>query len=410
MRRIAISRRVTRPTGRLRRSCGNRRRPPAWRHLAAELLARAAIVLRICPWGWHRRLPASRLPQRVARAYRLGPFRALWAVEALGFRYAATSPALAAGKPPARLADAELPAESLLMLHVGLGMALARRDLAACGSELKTSAAVDRFLEHAQGSALPGYLDAVAEPLGVVARYEHPRRVAAIGRALGRQAPELVPWYWHGVGRCHLFLPASFLPLAEASWRAARRLAREVPAGVARRHARVGWSCGLTLVHMRQPWLVADLLRRHGAQIESAADDFAGDFREGIAEAVELRREVTPGSGELVEAFLAHRPAAGRRTADRWRRLVEQPGLAALAAPATGGETALSRARAAARRMAASPAPASEVEAAAAARIAPRPHREWEREEWGALARRRSAGYVGRERLGIPEHLVIARA
>lgn len=357
MRTIAICRRVTRAAGRSwsrarpRRVRGNRRRPPAWRRLTAELLARAAIVLRICPWGWHRRLPGSRLPQRVARAYRLGPFRALWAVEALGFRYAATSPAFAAGQPPARLADAELPAESLLMLHVGLGMALARRDLAACGSELKTSAAVDRFLADARASALPSYLDAVAEPLGVVARYEHPRRVAAIGRALGRRAPELVPWYWHGVGRCHLFLPASFLPLPEASWRAARRLAREVPAGVARHHARAGWACGLTLLHMRQPWLVADLLRRHGAQIESSADGFAADFQEGVAEAVDLRREVTPGSGELIEAFLVHRPAAGRRTADRWRRLVEQPGLAALAAPVTGGESALSQARAAARRM-----------------------------------------------------------
>jgi hypothetical protein len=416
MRRIAIGRWVTRAAGRSwrqvwpRRARGNRRRPPAWRHVTAELLARAAIVLRICPWGWHRRLPGSRLPQRVARAYRLGSFRALWAVEALGFRYAATSPALAAGEPPARLPGAELPAESLLMLHVGLGMALARRALAACGSALQTSAAVDRFLEHAEASALPGYLDAVAEPLGVVARYEHARRVAAIGWALGRRAPELVPWYWHGVGRCHLFLPASFLPLAEASWRAARRLAREVPAGAARRHARVGWSCGLTLVHMRQPWLVADLLRRHGAEIESAADGFAADFREGVAEAVDLRREVTPGSGELVEAFLAHRPAAGRRTADRWRRLVEQPGLTALAAPAIGGETALSQARAAARRMAASPGGGLRGAAEAAARATPPSARRRQREEWKPLAWRPGAGYVGRELLRVPEDLGIARA
>lgn len=320
-------------------------------HLAAEIGSRFAIVLRIRPWGWHRRLPAGRLPARVERAYRLGPFRALWEVEALGYRYAATSRHLAAGEPPPPLPAAKLPGHSLLMLHVGLGMALARRDLAACGIRRRTTAAVERFLADARRCALPGFLDAVSEPLGLVARFEHPRRVEAIGRALARQAPELVPWYWHGVGRCLLFLPSSLLPLPEASWRAARRLAREMRSGAARSRARVGWACGLTLVHMRQPWVVAELLRRHGAEIESAADGFAADFQEGVAEAVDLRREVTPGGDELVEAFLAHRPAAGRRTAERWRRLVEQPGVAALAAPPAGGETTtLSRARAAARR------------------------------------------------------------
>jgi len=344
--------RMGRPRGRrsLHEAPRAARRPPAWRHLAAELLDRAAVVLRICPWGWHRRLPAERLSARVARAYRLGPFRALWAVEALGFRYAATAPDMAAGGTPPPLPAAELPPESVLMLHVGLGMALARRDLATCGSERCVAAAVDRFLADARRSALPGYLDAVAEPLGVVTRFEHPRRVSAIARALEQSAPDLLPWYWHGVGRCLLFLPESFLPLPEASWRAARRLCREVPAGAARRRARVGWACGLTLVHMRQPWLVADLLRRHGAEIESAPDGFAADFQEGVAEAVDVRCEVTPRSGELVEAYLAHRPAAGRRTVDRWRRLVEQPGPTPLATPAVGGEPTLSRARAAARR------------------------------------------------------------
>jgi hypothetical protein len=285
----------------------------------------------------------------VARAYRLGPFRALWAVEALGFRYGATASETAAGGPPP-LPATELPPESVLMLHVGLGLALARRDLATCGSERCVAATVDRFVADVHRSALPGYLDAVAEPLGLVARFEHPRRVAAIGRALERSAPDLLPWYWHGVGRSMLFLPATFLPLPEASWRAARRLCREVPAGAARRRARVGWACGLTLVHMRRPWLVADLLRRHGAEIESAPDGFAADVQEGVAEAVDLRREVTPGAGDLVAAYLAYGPAAGRRTVDHWRRLVEQPGLAALATPAVDGEPTLSRARAAARR------------------------------------------------------------
>lgn len=385
-----------------------RRRRRAWQHLAAELFDRAVVVLRIRPWGWHRRLGSSRLPARVALAYRLGPFRALWAVEALGFRYAATSPELAAGLPPPPLPAAELPDESLLMLHVGLGIALARRDLATCGSERRTSAAVGRFLADARHCALPGYLDSVTEPLGVVARFQHPRRVAAIGRALAWRAPELVPWYWHGVGRCLLFLPSSFLPLPEASWRAARRLAREVPAGAPRSRARVGWACGLTLVHMRHPWLVADLLRRHGAEIEAAPDGFAADFREGVAEAVDLRCEVTPGGRELVEAYLAHRPAAGRRTADRWSCLVQQPGLAALAAPAIGGETTLSRARAEARRRSSAALPADPQ---AGLGEGMQRARESKCEPWvgGVLAPGWNSSGLGREELAVRNGLDVAR-
>ena len=325
-----------------------------WRRAATELVDRLAVVLRICPWGWHRPVPRERVAQRVEKAYGCGPFRALWAVEAVGFRYADTSPRLAAGKTPLPLPAAELPRESLLMLHVGLGMALAKRDLADGRRAIDTPAAVHRFLSDARASALPGFLDAVAEPLGLVARFEHPRRVAIVGQALAEQAPELVPWFWHGVGRCLLFLPETFLPRAEASWLAALRLAREVRPAEHRRMARVGWACGLTLVHMRNPWLVADLLRRHGGEIEGSRDGFADDFREGVAEAVEVRREVTPGCDELVRAYLAHLPP-GRRAAERWRRLVERPGNTALAAPA-GVETALSRRRVEARRLAAAPA------------------------------------------------------
>lgn len=402
---------MSRQTGEPGRRRPRRRR---WSYLAAELGSRFAIVLRIRPWGWHRRLPAARLPARVERAYRLGSFRALWAVEALGYRYAATSPRLAAAAAPPPLPAAELPDHSLLMLHVGLGMALARRDLATCGSERRTAAAVDRFLADARRCALPGYLDAVAEPLGVVARFEHPRRVAAIGRALARLAPELAPWYWHGVGRCLLFLPSSFLPLPEASWRAARRLAREMRSGAARSRARVGWACGLTLVHMRQPWVVAELLRCHGAEIESAADGFAADFREGVAEAVDLRREVTPGGGELVEAYLAHRPATGRRTGERWRRLVEQPGVAALAAPVAGSETTLSRARAAARQETA--ATAFAVPDAGTEREAVRRGLDWSRgdRECGdrepSPAQRRAARRAAREVLLARHGFQLARA
>lgn len=321
----------------------------AGREVASELGERLAIVARICPWGWHRRLDAERLVERVEQAYELDPYEALWEVEALGYRYAATSPELEAGETPPRLPLERLPAESLTMLHVGFGMALARRRLAGARGEVAVGVAVRRFLDDATRVALPRFRNAVVEPLGVVARFEHPRRLAAVGRALVAAAPELEPWFWHGVGRCHLFLPATFLPLPEASWRAARRIERDVPAGLPRRRARVGWACGLTLVHMRRPCLVAGVLARHGERIEAAPDRFADDFRDGVAHAVEIRRETTPECGDLVAAFLAHRPAGGD-AAERWLRLVEEPGLRALEAPLPLDETVFTRRRSAARR------------------------------------------------------------
>jgi hypothetical protein len=324
--------------------------PRVWRLIASELWDRVTIVLRICPWGWHRPVDAARLEEVVPRAYRRNPFRALWEVEALGFRWADTSPRLAAGLAPPRLPAADLPRESLMMLHVGLGMALAKRDLADCRREIDTPAAVHRFLADAEASAVPGFLDAVAEPLGLVTRFEHPWRVAAVGRELARQAPALVPWFWHGVGRCLLFLPECFLPRPEAGWRAALRLAREIADPEHRSRARVGWACGLTLVHMRRPWLVADLLRRHGGEIEGAGDGFADALREGVVEAIDVRREATPGCEEMIRAYLAYRPPS-RRVEERWRRLVEEPGLRALSAAEVEGTTALSCRRAAARRL-----------------------------------------------------------
>jgi hypothetical protein len=321
---------------------------------AAALVDRAAVALRICPWGWHRRVAADGLVRRVRAAYRRGSFRALWTVEALGFRHAATAPGFATGAAPPRVPAHRLPEESLLMLHVGLGLALAKRDLADCRRASHAPAAVGRFLADAEAGALPEFVDAVAEPLGVVARFEHPRCVSAIGRALADLAPELAPWFWHGVGRCLLFLPQSFVPSPDAAWRAARRLAREIEVPEHRDRARVGWACGVTLLHMRRPWLLADLLRRHGGEVEGAGDGLADDFREGVVEAIDVRRESTPGCEEMIEAFLAHRPSHPR-VAERWRRLVEQPGLEALAALPLAGETALSRRRAAARRLVARP-------------------------------------------------------
>lgn len=322
----------------------------AGREVAGELGERLAIVARICPWGWHRRLDAERLVERLERAYRLDPYDTLWEVEALGYRYAATSPGLAAGGTPPPLPIAELPAESATMLHVGFGMALARRRLSGARGDVAVGVAVRRFLADVERVAPVRLRDAVVEPLGVVARFEHPRSVAAIGRALVAAAPELEHWYWHGVGRCHLFLPPTFLPLPEASWRAARRIERDVPPGLPRRRARVGWACGLTLVHMRQPRILAGVLARHGERIEAARDGFADDFRDGVSQAVEIRRETTPDCGRLVEDFLAHRPAGGHAAAELWCRLVEEPGLRALAAPLRVDESVFSRRRAPARK------------------------------------------------------------
>jgi hypothetical protein len=336
------------------------------------------------------------LAAAVERARRLGPYRGVWALEGLGHHWADAAIAPWRGGPgqpsrpdrpegaggaaaPRRLLDAAavpgVPADSLLALHTGMGLAFAEQALDALPprpgpAELRRGLA--RFVALCRDNSRPGYAAAAIEGLGLVTRTLRPALVADAGEqlarldgggeameeggdGLGAAAPaagrpvagngdrardaagaaaaaaaadghgQLEATFWHGAGRALYFLPSNAPPPCSAPWRAVGMARREPPHAAGRDNALSGLAWALTLVNLRHPEVLAALLAHHSP---SAAE--CGPMADGISSAISLWHQLAPTDPWLA-AFLRWRPlpAAGRAAA-RWERLVAAPCAAAL--------------------------------------------------------------------------------
>ena len=275
----------------------------------------------------------------VERALELDPYRALWVLEGLGHDHAAR--VLAGDRQPEDVLDVEgLPPPALLMLHAGLGMALAEDvlgDLAPVEPDrAAVTAAAERFARLCRANSRRGFADAALESLGLVTRCFFPDLVPALDRALRRVPGPLHGYFWHGVGRALYFLPVNFLPGYGSGHHALAMARREAPCPQARRDALTGAVYALALVNLSHPAVVEDLLRREGAALDGGA------FTEGLVSSLLMRRATTPDDPGLA-TFLAYRPdPSDAALAGRWRELVTRPVAEALdggrGAPDRGGE------------------------------------------------------------------------
>lgn len=254
------------------------------------------------------------------RAYRLGDFPALWAVEGLG--HDLTLAHLERGTEPTGLlrgpAARRLPARSRLMLHAGLGLAFAEHlfadaRLGMTRDELRRRA--ERQVELCRANSRPGDLGAAVESLGLfVALFQAPLTVA-VERALREVAPEMVDYYWHGAGRAFYFRPTAFVP--GGSWQALDHARRLAPDRAARRNVTAGFAWAVTLVNQRQPRVLEELLiAPHGAALRRDPG-----FANGVASSTAMRCATTPGA-PFVGRFRDHRPQVAGAA---WRRLVGRP-------------------------------------------------------------------------------------
>jgi len=199
---------------------------------------------------------------------------------------------------------AELPEESLILLHAGLGMGFA----AALVSPLRPASpaprlddALARFAGLCRANSRPGYGRVAVESLGLMVRMFRAPLAPAVDRALARAAPELAPLFWHGAGRTLYFHPSGFLP--DGAARQVARCRREVPAAC-RLDALSGLAFAAAMVNLREPGIVARRLAQAGGGKEIDA------FAHGVAAALVARRHTRPDD-PAVGAFLAYRPAAG---------------------------------------------------------------------------------------------------
>jgi hypothetical protein len=265
----------------------------------------------------------------VARAYEHGAFAAVWTVEGLGHEYTDSLWDVAGTPPRGVLTDsslADLPASSLLMLHAGMGLSYAQRLLDTVGdrpSQAVLSAVVDEVIDLCRASSRRGFVGAAYESCGLVTRTFHPHLVQRVGEVLRRRDAAISDYYWHGMGRALYFLPVSFLPCGQATWRAFELAREETPDERARVNAVAGLAWAAVLVNQRQPAIMADLLRRHGRKLASLPG-----FSEGVLGSIVMRDETTPGA-PFTREYCAFQPR-GAELAALWQSAIAEPCFAAI--------------------------------------------------------------------------------
>ena len=264
------------------------------------------------------------LPELVEKCYALGLFPALWAVEGLGHWYA-DSFYERKDQPQALLTGSHadgLPAKSLTMLHAGIGMSFAKRNLdklKATSPALEIRKAAEEIVRLCKDSSQEGYTGAAIESLGLAARFLHgTAMVKALDEQLSQINRDLAGYLWHGTGRAIYFSPPNFIPGWSTPWRAVAMCRREPPHDLGRRNAVAGFAWAVTLVNMRFPIIMETLLKYHGE--EFLQDDA---FANGVMSSVIMRYDISPDD-PTIQAFQQYRPA-DPKLAELWDRLVKGP-------------------------------------------------------------------------------------
>ena len=305
----------------------------AWQNAKnnAEIIQLVAHVSKVLP------PPGAEAPlfSLVEKCYALGTFPALWAIEGLGHWYADSFYIKNPGanqQPRAMLTSSTvegLPPKSLTMLHAGIGMSFAKRNLAALKAASPAAdirSAAEKVVELCRDSSRPGYAGCAIESLGLAARFLHgTKMVRALDEQLAPLGEDLVGYLWHGAGRAMYFSPPNFMPAWRTPWRAVAMTRTEPPHELGRRSAAAGFAWAITLVNMRFPVIMETLLKYHG-------EDFLKDaaFANGVMSSLIMRYDITPDDAVL-QAYRQHRPAASNaRVAELWEQLVRQPAEKAL--------------------------------------------------------------------------------
>ena len=297
----------------------------AWQELRNKL--EVFMLVRNLPSTLH--LPGDRLsplPEMVEKAYSVPEFQALWAVEGLGHYYAELYWKLN-GVPRGLLFEenAHVPEKSLLMLHAGLGMAFADRLLGNLTSEASAEQFRETlrfFLATCENNCRKGYLGAAVESLGLITRDFYPDFVQRVDQGLRQVGPEFLGFFWHGVGRAMYFSRQYFLPILRTVWTGVDSEASNAPD---RLSAMGGLAWGVTMVNLRQPAIVENVVRSYFEH-----SDLAEGFTNGVVSSLIMRMETTPGT-PMVEAFYQHRPSTGdRNLVLAWEQRVAGPSRKAL--------------------------------------------------------------------------------
>jgi hypothetical protein len=248
------------------------------------------------------------------RTHSLGPFFSVWATEGVGHYYSyqvATSSHSSHGI----LSDAiNVPAENLIPLHTGMGLALAEVSL---NRHSASEAMADAFVQLCRRNSRHEYWPAAMEALGLVVRNLRPELIAPLDRFFSSGHDDLRAYFWHGIGRGHYFAISNSLPRLNAPGQGFE-MCLQSPHELGRLNALSGFAWALTLVNLRHPEIIALWLDRYGAMITSDA------VANGISSALLVWAFSAPDD-HLIRALSQHEPAGGNSTLRRvWENQVQQ--------------------------------------------------------------------------------------
>ena len=302
-----------------------------WRRTIAQLANNLSVFRLVKDVNEVLDIPATgvfELADLVERAYALGQYPDLWAVEGLGHVYADRY--WQEGDRFHNILDNEhargIPRSSLTMLHAGVGLSLARHVLGGATpfdapEEFRARARL--FVEMCRENALPGYEGAAIESLGLVTRTWHAQLMRPLDASLRETDARAREHFWHGAGRALYFHPFYIVPGALSPWRATDD---EPPDQIARLNMKAGLAWATVLVNCRQPDILVQLIRERGA---SLVEDDA--FASGVAAAIVMASDVTPGD-EYIEALAGYSPETAPDVASRWEALIGAPSRSGLLA------------------------------------------------------------------------------
>ena len=217
----------------------------------------------------------------LARLSFLEPAASVWIAEGIGRYYADSrrDSAIRGG----HLQDTFPPTihKYLVPLHAGMGLYFAEGVLSSARQGRSIASSLDQFFKLCRANSQPGFAEVACETLGLAARTLYPHRVREIDDLLAKRNPEMMPYFWHGIGRGLYFLPTGFFPGDGLSWRAIMKAQREPPHALGQLNATAGVAWALTLVNLRQPEVLEAFLTKYGSGL-AHGDAFANGVQSAL--------------------------------------------------------------------------------------------------------------------------------
>jgi hypothetical protein len=124
-------------------------------------------------------------------------------------------------------------------------------------------------------------------------------------------------FFWRGAGRALYFSPGHMVQPLYSPWIAAEQ---EAPSQRALNILKAGISWPTNIVNMQTPEIFEDLIRRRGADEETA-----GTIAHGVAASTTMAMDITPNH-PVVASYLKYVPkSSDPKVRDLWKKLVHDP-------------------------------------------------------------------------------------